>query len=241
MTPDNFNELLLQHRDHAYRMAFGLTGGNDAEAHDLVQDTFLKAWKLDPDYEFRSPDAWLYCAMRNLHVDRARRKARLGMLSLDDRGPSENYSWEETLAARTASPLDECEAHEVRRTVRAALKRLSPDYRDSVILCDLEGWSYQDIAQRLACPVGTVRSRIHRGRCELRRSLARAMRRSLPALVAVATAIGTWYLCRIQQLASRAAQPPIMAKPVPRPAAVIEIGFHRDAPTKGETHDQPKS
>jgi RNA polymerase sigma-70 factor (ECF subfamily) len=234
MHTDQMSDLLKTYGDTAYRMALRLTAGREAEARDLVQDAFLKIWRAENPQELRSIEAWLYCILRNLHIDRVRRKARLPTFSLDAPGPTSDLYWADTIAEKVPSLAQEMESKELGQIVRCALGGLPPDYRIPVILCDMEGLSYQEIAQSLACPVGTVRSRIHRGRRELRRAL-------VPVLAAVTTAIGAWFLCRAQARISRLSTPPVMVQPNPKPEKAIEIGFHRELPMKGESREHQKS
>src|SRR6185437_5660320 len=79
--------------------------------------------------------------------------------------------WEQRLAENGPTPCQTAEQTELRQTVAQAIRRLNPDFRVPIVLCDLEGFAYDEIARILGCPIGPVRSRIHRGREQLRRLL----------------------------------------------------------------------
>ncbi len=165
-----FQDLIRQHGDTAYRMAYQLTGGREAESADLVQEVFIRIWKRWSAPRPQSIKGWMYRVLRNLYIDSARYRKRHpalsiheerdGMISLEERLPD---------AQPTASHV--LEQKDVQRDVQQALKQLSEEFRTPIVLCDIEGLRYEDIARILDCPIGTVRSRIHRGRLELRRLL----------------------------------------------------------------------
>jgi RNA polymerase sigma-70 factor, ECF subfamily len=161
-----FEADVLVHLGDLYRVALRLTG-NAAEAEDLTQDTCVRAFEcLD---QLRNPEAaraWALTILRSLFLRRVERQpARSRLLSLDDVDAS--------ALARDAivqdayemlSPLDETSLGEVRRV----LADLDPAYREPVVLAHLGGFSYKEIAHMLGIPLGTVMSRVHRGRRLLR-------------------------------------------------------------------------
>ncbi len=167
----DFTEILERYGDLAYRMAYRLTGGRESEARDLVQDGFLKIWgqwKIERPASFQG---WMYRLLHNLYIDSLRRSARRPAVSLDRENGS-GESMHEALAAREPSVEERLEQEELKANVAAALAQLDPEFRLPVVLCDMEYLSYDEISRILAVPVGTVRSRIHRARLELRRLLA---------------------------------------------------------------------
>lgn len=174
---DEFSGLIKEYGDTAYRMALHIAGGNDSEARDLVQDAFLKVWKAWGTYQPQAFKGWLYCVLRNLYVDAMRRKARAPMLSLDASTANEDLDLKDMLAESDPLPMERAETHEVQEAVGQALAGLAPDFRVPVALCDMEGLSYEEIAQVMGCPIGTVRSRIHRGRQLLRKALVHLVER----------------------------------------------------------------
>jgi RNA polymerase sigma-70 factor (ECF subfamily) len=165
-----FETLMLHHQDRIYRVAYRMTGNSD-EAEDLVQEALLEAFqsfrRFQPGTHF---DRWVYRIMSHTYIDRLRRKSRAKIESLDQRlGEDEGFVRE--IPDLSPSPEDRALSSETDRRVQAALKELPEDFRLAVVLCDLEGFSYEEIAHMVKCPVGTVRSRIHRGRALLAQKL----------------------------------------------------------------------
>ncbi len=161
-------EAVFTHSEALYRYALRLTG--DAEvAADLVQDALTKAYdafdRLRPDTNHR---AWAYTIVRNLYISRLRRSGREEPL----REPGQ------IVDLRSASPVaalvrpDDGYRHGFEDQVLAALGALPEAQRSAIILCDVEGLRYEEIAAVLECPVGTVRSRIHHARKRLRSVLS---------------------------------------------------------------------
>src|SRR6185437_9278171 len=165
---EEFEKLLRCYGDMAYRMALHLTAGQETEARDLVQEGFLKVWR---HWNFERPGSfkgWMYRLLHNLYMDVLRRRARRPTFSLD---ADADALWEEALAEKSPGAPETLEQKELQGQVAGALRRLDLEFRIPVVLCDMEGLSYEEIARTLGVPIGTVRSRIHRGRCQLRRAL----------------------------------------------------------------------
>jgi RNA polymerase sigma-70 factor (ECF subfamily) len=172
MKNEEFSEVLRTYGDMAYRMACHLTGGNESLARDLVQDAFIKIWK---NWEWQRPQSfkgWMYRILHNLYIDHLRRKSREATSSYDIQGPSEADSVVDSYPEPSLHVLDALEKEELKMILHDALNQLPEEFRIPIILCDMEDLSYEEIAQIVSCPVGTVRSRIHRGRRELRTALA---------------------------------------------------------------------
>jgi RNA polymerase sigma-70 factor (ECF subfamily) len=165
-----------QHR-RIYAICYRFTG-SATEAEDLTQDVFVKLYRNLASFDVQkgSFQTWITTLARNLLVDHFRR-TRLeratdsldASLSTDDDGPS--------MADRLADPGRSQEQHvaglELKVRIQQALKELSPELREAVILRDLEDMDYKEIAEVLRVPEGTVKSRISRGRGELARLLGR--------------------------------------------------------------------
>lgn len=146
-----------------YTVAYRLTGNHD-DAQDLVQEVLLRVRRGLPTYRPGSMEGWLSRIATNAFLDDVRRRRRRPVEALPDdpdRVVPAGRSADEALAA-AALPDD----------VQAALAGLPAEYRAAVVLCDVVGLSYDEIAGALDVPVGTVRSRIHRGRALLREALA---------------------------------------------------------------------
>ncbi|GAA4909368.1 RNA polymerase sigma-29 (SigE) subunit [Actinomycetospora succinea] len=160
--PPTWDDVVRQHADRVYRLAYRLTGdAHDAE--DLTQETFIRVFRSLSGYKPGTFEGWLHRITTNLFLDMVRRRARLRMEGLPedtDRlpggGPDPEQVWSE-------AHLDP--------DLQAALDALAPEFRAAVVLCDVEGLSYEEIAATLGVKLGTVRSRIHRGRQALRAAL----------------------------------------------------------------------
>jgi RNA polymerase sigma-70 factor (ECF subfamily) len=167
-----FESLMARHQDQLYRVAYRMTGNPD-EAEDLVQEALTEAFqsfrRFQPGTHF---DRWVCRIMSHTYIDRLRRKSRAREESLDQPlGGDAGEGYYRELPDDAPTPEARALSSEVDRRVQAALKELPEDFRMAVVLCDLEGYSYEEIAQFVRCPVGTVRSRIHRGRSMLAQKL----------------------------------------------------------------------
>ncbi len=168
--PAAWEDLVKSHTRRVYAICYRFTG-NDVEAQDLTQDVFLRVFKTLKS--FRSGEGsflvWLSRVSRNLLIDHYRR-TRLDRASesLEDQLPV--LEERTAMSARTEGMLAGREASEM---LQAALQKLSPELRETVILRDLEEMEYREIAKVLNVPEGTVKSRLNRGRAELARVLRR--------------------------------------------------------------------
>jgi RNA polymerase sigma-70 factor, ECF subfamily len=163
---DAFAEIVRRHRDRLWAVALRTTG-NPEEANDALQDALISAYRRADS--FRGDAAvttWLHRIVVNASLDRLRRRAVRTWVPLPDEGAGEGGG---VLVdeSRLADPRAAAEASETVREVRAALDTLPPDQRAAIVLVDLEGWSVEDAARVLECPVGTVKSRCFRGRAKL--------------------------------------------------------------------------
>ncbi len=160
-------ELVEQHADGVYRLAFRLTG-NQHDAEDLTQETFMRVFRSLKSYRPGTFQGWLHRITTNLFLDMVRHRSTIRMEALPEdyeRVPGTAPTPEQVYADTNLDPdLD------------AALAELKPEYRAAVVLCDVVGLTYEEIAETLGVKMGTVRSRIHRARSQLRVSLERAER-----------------------------------------------------------------
>jgi RNA polymerase sigma-70 factor (ECF subfamily) len=147
-----------------YSTALHLTGNVD-DAADLAQDVFERVFRNLHRYEPGTFDGWLYRITRNLFLDRVRRKATVRMEPL----PEEEWR---VPASTDPGPADVIERATLEARLETALASLSADFRLAVVLCDIEGLTYDEIVAATGWPLGTVRSRIHRGRKTIRDYLA---------------------------------------------------------------------
>ena len=163
-TPPSWEEIVREHSARVYRLAYRLTG-NQHDAEDLTQEVFVRVFRSLSSYQPGTFEGWLHRITTNLFLDQARRKQRIRFDGLPDDA-------NERLAGKDPGPELAWEHNNLDYDVQAALDALPPDFRAAVVLCDIEGLSYEEIAATLDVKLGTVRSRIHRGRALLREELA---------------------------------------------------------------------
>ncbi|NUQ01705.1 MAG: sigma-70 family RNA polymerase sigma factor [Armatimonadetes bacterium] len=163
---------MARYQRQMYRVAYRLTGNHD-DAQDLIQDALFEAFRNFHRFERGTRfDRWLYRIMTNRHIDRVRRQSRVPWLSLDqgvEAGDGRDPGWD--VAADGNDPADLLVDEILDERIQRALTELPEEYRHAVILADIEELSYEEVARVLRCPVGTVRSRLHRGRYLLRMKL----------------------------------------------------------------------
>lgn len=169
-----FEALVTEHLDSLYGSALRLTR-NRAAAEDLIQDTFLKAWRSFRTFQTgTNARAWLYKILMNAYIDSYRRAARAPeMVDQEDVGEFYLYAKaQESDEYRKAGDPEEILLSKIMDAdVKSALEQVPEPFRAAVILADLEDFSYREIAQILDIPIGTVMSRLYRGRRHLQRSL----------------------------------------------------------------------
>jgi RNA polymerase sigma-70 factor (ECF subfamily) len=165
-----FEEEALIHAEHLYRIALRLTGSRQA-AEDLEQETYLRAFRAWRSYRpGTNLAAWLATIMRNANLDELRRQSRRPVQEpLDDDG---DYYLYNRLAAAGPQPQDEVIARLSGNAIVTALGELPPNFREVVVLVDVGDFTYADAAGILGIPIGTVMSRLYRGRRLLKRALA---------------------------------------------------------------------
>src|SRR5680860_293016 len=162
--PPSWEEIVTQHSARVYRLSYRLTG-NPHDAEDLTQEVFVRVFRSLSTYTPGTFEGWLHRITTNLFLDQARRKSKFRFDALGEDS-------ETRMPGRFPSPDAEFGDRLFDDDVEAALASLPPDFRAAVVLCDIEGLSYDEIADVLDLKLGTVRSRIHRGRSMLRKSLA---------------------------------------------------------------------
>ena len=162
--PD-WSELVAEHADGVYRLAFRLSG-NQHDAEDLTQETFMRVFRSLSKYQAGTFEGWLHRITTNLFLDMVRHRSKIRMEALPgdyERVPGTDMTPEQAYNVANLDPA-----------LQQALDELGPDFRVAVVLCDVVGMSYDEIAETLGVKMGTVRSRIHRGRSQLRASLEAA-------------------------------------------------------------------
>jgi len=170
---NEFDQLVRRHQKHAYNVAYRMTG-NHADAEDLTQEAFVRAFRFFGAYRRDWPfDNWLYKIMSNLFIDHIRKNSKNRIQSLDQ--PIETGSKSDELyleiADNESNPEEIVMQSELDGRVQLALNALPKEFRSAVILADIQGMSYEEISEVMNCSLGTVRSRLHRGRKLLKSKL----------------------------------------------------------------------
>jgi RNA polymerase sigma-70 factor (ECF subfamily) len=172
-TPPTWEEVVRDHSAQVYRLAYRLTG-NGYDAEDLTQEVFVRVFRSLANYTPGTFEGWLHRITTNLFLDQARRKQRIRFEGLADETTGR-------LCGDEPTPAQAFDARHFDSDVQDALRALAPEFRAAVVLCDIEGMSYEEIADTLGVKLGTVRSRIHRGRAQLRAALGhRRPRQAVP-------------------------------------------------------------
>ena len=158
-----WEQVVREHSARVYRLAYRLSG-NAQDAEDLTQETFVRVFRSLASFAPGTFEGWLHRITTNLFLDMVRRRQRIRFDALPEdteRLPGSAPSPEQVYADTHLDPQ-----------IQAALDALSPEFRVAVVLCDIEGLTYEEISATLGIKLGTVRSRIHRGRVQLRQALA---------------------------------------------------------------------
>lgn len=162
--PLTWEEVARVYGRKIYNFAYRLTG-NPADAHDLVQEVLLRVRRGLANYQPGSFEGWLWRITRNAFLDEVRKRKRRPTAPL----PDEMDRWDVATSDGADIEFDRLSLGD---DIQKALLELPIEFREAVILCDVVGLSYEEIANAVAVPVGTVRSRIHRGRRHLRELLS---------------------------------------------------------------------
>jgi RNA polymerase sigma factor (sigma-70 family) len=160
----SWEDVVEKHSARVYRLAYRLTG-NTHDAEDLTQEVFVRVFRSLSSYTPGTFEGWLHRITTNLFLDQARRKAKIRFDALAEDADLR-------MPGRVPSPDTQLAEGMLDADIEAALAELPPEFRAAVVLCDIEGLSYDEIADVLGAKLGTVRSRIHRGRKMLRAALA---------------------------------------------------------------------
>jgi RNA polymerase sigma-70 factor (ECF subfamily) len=219
-----WEDIVRAHSARVYRLAYRLTG-NRHDAEDLTQEVFVRVFRSLSSYTPGTFEGWLHRITTNLFLDSARRKQRIRFEGLAD-------EMAHRLAGSEPTPAQAFDDSHLDDDVQAALKALPPEYRAAVVLCDIEGFSYEEIAATLGVKLGTVRSRIHRGRAQLRSALEHRRR---PAGQIEASQVGASQAGASQAEASQAEASQAEAAPVAVTSGLGRQGLTRRLKRAGET------
>jgi RNA polymerase sigma-70 factor, ECF subfamily len=165
---DAFNRLVLAHQDQVFNLTYRMLGEMEP-AEDAAQDTFISAYRNLKGYRGGSFKAWLLRIATNACYDELRRRQRRPTIPLEPVTPDdeeiESPAW---IADPGDSPEEIAERQELNQAIQHCLKSLSPEFRSVVVLVDIQGLDYDEAAQAINKPVGTVKSRLARARQRLR-------------------------------------------------------------------------
>jgi RNA polymerase sigma-70 factor (ECF subfamily) len=164
-----FNALVEMHQDAVYGLCLRMLASSQA-AEDVTQDVFLSAYRRIDSFRGGVFRAWLLRIAANACTDELRRRKRRPQVSLDDGGEDGSPL---ALVDESESPEESLLRGELSRYIQAGLMALPTDQRAVVVLCDVQGLSYEEISEVLNVSLGTVKSRLSRGRCRLRELLLR--------------------------------------------------------------------
>jgi RNA polymerase sigma-70 factor (ECF subfamily) len=165
-----FNTEFIPHIDSMYNFAFRLTNDED-DANDLVQDTYMKAFRFTNSFQQgTNAKAWLFRILKNSFINDYRKKSKQPA-KVDYQEVETTYNSESTDSETTTDLRTETVQDMIGDEVATALNSLPVDFRTVIILCDIEGFTYEEMAKILDIPIGTVRSRLHRARNLLKEKL----------------------------------------------------------------------
>ncbi|MDQ0220152.1 RNA polymerase sigma factor SigW [Peribacillus cavernae] len=165
-----FGEIVELYKDKVFQVCFRMLG-NRHEAEDMAQEAFVRAYVNIQSFHINMKfSTWLYRIATNLCIDRIRKKKPDFYLDAEVAG-TEGLNMYSQVAADTVLPEDELESLELQETIQAEILKLPEKYRSPIVLKYIEELSLKEISEILDLPVGTVKTRIHRGREALRNQL----------------------------------------------------------------------
>lgn len=166
-----FQGLVEKYQRRIYAVAYGLLG-NREDALDAVQEAFIKAYKSIDRFKGKSGFyTWLYRIATNAAIDLGRKQSRRGEVEFREEIESEQETGSYPVMPMPENPADELMKRELGELIEDAIAKLPPDQRTAVVLREIEGLSYREIAKVMKCSQGTVMSRLHYGRKKLQELL----------------------------------------------------------------------
>ena len=184
-----FEPLVEKYRERVWRLAFNVLRDRE-DARDVAQEAFVRAWQALPSFRGQSAFyTWLFRITLNAAADRARQRAARGRALGTERVPEAD--WERTMVDPTTAPDEQARRAEERHRILRALDALPAHHRAIIMMSDLEGLSYREIAEVLDIPMGTVMSRLHNARKRLRGVLGPMLVLLLSLGTAAALALAT--------------------------------------------------
>ena len=166
---DAFDQLVTRYRTRVFGMIYNMVH-NEQDAWDLAQDSFVKAWKSIPRFRGQSSFyTWIYRIVTNVTIDWLRKKQVKGTgAEFDDSIELKSIEpGSRTVPKADALPFQQMEQGEIRERIEEAIKQLSPEHRAVILMKEIEGMQYHEIAEALECSIGTVMSRLFYARKKL--------------------------------------------------------------------------
>ncbi len=164
---DSFDILVSLYSDRAYAVAFGVMG-NKHDAGDMTQEAFIKVFKNIGKFNFQSAfNTWLHRIVKNVCIDELRKRKRRYVLSLDASIKSGDGEYMMQIPDDSPGIQEILERKETQKFIWNALNELKENHRLVLVLADIKGYDYTEVAEILDVPVGTVKSRISRARIKL--------------------------------------------------------------------------
>jgi len=170
-----FNALVLRHQDVVYNVVYRMLG-DDASAQDVTQEAFISAYRKFASFQGEHFRAWVVRIASNQALDALRRDKRRPAESLEDMANEGDWP----LADAGPTPEQALQSRELQQAIQQCIDSLNPEQRLTLILCDVQGLAYQEVADSTAAQLGTVKSRLARARQAVRRCL-QAVEELLPA------------------------------------------------------------
>jgi RNA polymerase sigma-70 factor (ECF subfamily) len=163
-----FNELVTRYRTRAFSMIYQMTR-NEQDAWDLAQDGFVKAWKSIGRFRGQSSFyTWLYRILMNVTIDALRKKSIQSGTEFDDAiGLQQIEPGAATAPHTEMQPAEKLSDQEIRSRIDAAIEKLSPEHRAAIVMREIDGLEYSEIAEQMECSIGTVMSRLFYARKKL--------------------------------------------------------------------------
>ncbi|MCB0119453.1 MAG: sigma-70 family RNA polymerase sigma factor [Anaerolineales bacterium] len=177
---DSFNTLILHYQDAVFNTAVRILGDDD-QAQDAAQEAFISAFQSIKSFRGGSFKAWILRTVTNACLDELRRKKRRPTVPLEpETNDGEEIDSPKWLADKNMTPAQRAEADELEHAIQHCLDALPTDFRTAVVLADVQGLDYAEIASAIRVPLGTIKSRIARARLRLRECL-RSFEELLPS------------------------------------------------------------
>ncbi len=164
-----FDELVERHQSKVINMCYGMLSDRE-DAYDAAQEVFLRVYRHIGSFKGQSSlSTWIYRIVVNVCSDALRKRGKTIVTSLSEEDGDKPVL---EIADDSPSPDEAAQRNETVEMVRAAIAKLKDEYREVVLLCDIEGMSYDEAAEAIGCPMGTVKSRLNRARKSLRKILS---------------------------------------------------------------------